>query len=230
VAGVRSRVKGWSVYVVTDATLSRGRSHLEVARGAIAGGADVVQLRDKEAPGRALYEIAGEIGKLAQDAGVPFLVNDRVDIAVAAGADGVHVGREDLPPIEARRLVGPDRILGVSASSVEEALDAERDGADYVGFGPVFEARGTKPDADPPTGLERLRDVCERCVVPVIAIGGIRHGNVDQVIAAGVAGVAVISGVVGAPDIAATVRDLKDRIHAAREGAERLRSLARGEG
>ena len=215
-AGLRSGVKSWGTYVVTDATLSRGRSHVEVAREAIGGGADVVQLREKDAPSRALYEIAEKIRRLTRDAGVPFIVNDRVDIALAAGADGVHVGQDDLPASEARRLIGPDRVLGVSAASLEEALAAERDGADYIGFGPVFEARGTKPDSGPPRGLELLADVCERCAVAVIAIGGINHGNVDRVIAAGAAGVAVISGVVGARDIAAAVRDLKERIRQAR--------------
>jgi thiamine-phosphate pyrophosphorylase len=217
VAGLRSGVKRWDAYVVTDATLSRGRSHVEVAREAMRGGADIVQLREKDAPSRVLYEIAEEIRRLARDAGVAFIVNDRVDIALAAGADGVHVGQEDLPATEARRLIGPERILGVSAASLEEALFAERDGADYIGFGPVFEARGTKPDAGPPRGLELLAGVCARCALPVIAIGGINHGNVDRVIAAGAAGVAVISGVVGARDIAAAVRDLKQRIRRAKE-------------
>jgi thiamine-phosphate pyrophosphorylase len=217
VAGLRSDVKECDLCVVTDATLSRGRSHVAVARETIAGGADVLQFREKDAPSRVLYEIAEEIRRLTEDAGVPFIVNDRVDIALAAGADGVHVGQEDLPATEARRLIGPDRILGVSAASLEEALSAERDGADYIGFGPVFEARGTKPDAASPRGLELLVGVCERCAVPVIAIGGINQGNVDRVIAAGAAGVAVISGVVGARDIAAAVRDLKERIRRARE-------------
>jgi thiamine-phosphate pyrophosphorylase len=218
VAGVRSDVKSWGTYILTDATLSRGRSHVEVAAEAIAGGADVVQFREKDAPTRLLYEIARQIRRLTHDAGVPFIVNDRVDVALAAGADGVHVGQEDLPATEARRLIGPDRILGVSAASLEEALRGERDGADYIGFGPVFEARATKPDAVPPRGLELLAEVCDRCAVPVIAIGGINHGNVARVIAAGAGGAAVISGVVGARDIAAAVRDLKDRIRRAKEG------------
>jgi thiamine-phosphate pyrophosphorylase len=218
VATVRSDVKSWGTYVLTDATLSHGRSHVEVAAEAVAGGADVVQLREKDAPGRVLYDIARQIRRLTLDAGVPFIVDDRVDIALAAGADGVHVGQDDLPATEARRLIGPDRILGVSAASLEEALSAERDGADYIGFGPVFEARETKPDTVPPRGLELLAEVCDRCAVPVIAIGGINHGNVARVIAAGAGGVAVISGVVGAHDIAAAVRDLKERIRRARGG------------
>jgi thiamine-phosphate pyrophosphorylase len=217
VAGLRSDVREWEVCVVTDARLSRGRSHVEVAREAIAGGADVLQFREKDAPGRALYEMARQIRRLTEEAGVPFIVNDRVDIALAAGADGVHVGQQDLPATEARRLIGPDRILGVSVTSLEEAQVAERDGADYIGVGPVFEARGTKPDASPPGGLELLAGVCERRAVPVIAIGGINQDNVDRVISAGAAGVAVISAVVGAPDIAAAVRHLKERIHQARE-------------
>jgi thiamine-phosphate pyrophosphorylase len=217
-AGLRSGVRSWRAYVLTDAALARGRSHAEVARQAMAGGADVVQLREKAASTRALYGIAREIRGITRDAGVPFIVNDRVDVALAAGADGVHVGREDLPAVEVRRLIGPDRILGVSAASLEEALSAEREGADYVGFGPVFEARGTKPDAAAPLGLEALARACERCSVPVIAIGGVDHGNVALVIAAGAAGVAVISAVVGAPDIGAAVRDLKERIRRAGEG------------
>jgi thiamine-phosphate pyrophosphorylase len=209
--------RGWWLYVPTDAKRSRGRPHVEVARDAIAGGADVVQLREKEAAGRAFLEAAQEIRRLTREANVPFIVNDRVDVALAVDADGVHVGQDDLPAAVARRLIGNERLVGVSARSMEEAQRAERDGADYIGFGPIYEARGTKPDTIDPLGLERLREVCRTSTVPVIAIGGINDGNVEEVIAAGADGVAVISGVVSAMDVVEVTRRLKSLIRKAKE-------------
>ncbi|MFB3853749.1 MAG: thiamine phosphate synthase [Vicinamibacterales bacterium] len=200
----------WRLYVLTDERLSRGRPHSEVAREAIRGGADAVQLRDKAASGRALFDLAVQIGEMARSAGVPFIVNDRVDIALAAGADGVHVGQDDLPASAARSLIPPTMILGVSATTPDEATAAERDGADYIGFGPVFEARESKPDTIAPLGLELLREVCRACTVPVIAIGGVDRSNIESVMQAGATGVAVISSVVAADDMAAAARTLKD--------------------
>lgn len=203
----------WLLYVVTDERF--GRSHLEVARAAIAGGADVVQLRDKSAPAGRLYETALEMSRLARAARVPLIVNDRVDIALASGADGVHIGQDDLPAAAARQLVGEAVLVGVSATTLEEAMAAERDGADYIGFGPVFEARGTKPDTVAPLGVELLREVCRHCRVPVIAIGGLDGTNVEPVIAAGASGVAVMSSVVAAGNIAAAARGLREKIEQA---------------
>jgi len=197
------------LYVITDEKVSRGRTHLQVAEGAILGGADAIQLRDKEASGGKMYRTALRLRELTRAAGVPLIVNDRVDIALAVGADGVHVGREDLPASVARKLLGPGRILGVSAGSVEEAVRAEEDGADYLGVGPVFEARGTKPDAREPAGpglLEQIRS-CTR--LPIVAIGGINSENARRVREAGAGAAAVISAVAGAEDIAAAAARLK---------------------
>ena len=199
----------WRLYVITDEKVSRGRSHLEVAEAAILGGADVLQLRDKEAPGGRLYRVALRLRKLTRDAKVPFIVNDRLDIALAADADGVHVGQADLPASVVREIIGPGRILGVSVETVEEAIRAERGGADYLGVGPVFEARGTKPDAGLPLGVDRIARIRRHCRLPIVAIGGIDAGNARQVRDAGADAAAVISAVGTADDIAQAARRLK---------------------
>lgn len=209
----------WTLYVITDAKLSRGRSHLEVIRAAIAGGATIVQYREKEGTTRQLVEEARALRELTRQAGVPFIVNDRVDIALAVDADGVHVGQDDMPAPLARKLMGPGKIVGVSATNPEEALQAERDGADYIGAGPVF-ATPTKPDAAPPIGLEGLAEICRRVSIPVIAIGGINEENAAAVIAAGADGVAVVSAIVAAPDVEAAARRLREVVEAARRRAD----------
>lgn len=205
----------WSLYVITDARLARGRSHEEVIEAAIAGGATIVQYREKEGPTRKLVDEARSLRELTRRHGVPFIVNDRLDVALAVDADGVHVGQDDLPASIARRLIGPEKILGVSATNLEEALRAEQDGADYLGVGPIF-ATPTKPDAAPPMGLEGLAEVCRRVSIPVVAIGGINDQNAAAVIEAGADGVAVVSAVVAAPDVAAAARRLREVVEAAR--------------
>jgi thiamine-phosphate pyrophosphorylase len=199
----------WRLYVITDEELAQGRSHVEVAGEALAGGADAIQLRDKRASGKTLVEIGREIRRLTRERRIPFILNDRVDVALAVEADGVHVGQDDLPARVARALIGPDRILGVSAASVEEAIQAEADGADYVGVGPVFDARATKPDALDPVGLDLLRQIRRRVGIPIIAIGGITHDRVGEVIANGADGAAIVSAIVAAPDIATAARRMK---------------------
>jgi len=207
----------WTLYVITDAKLSRGRSHLEVAQAAIKGGASLIQFRDKEMTTRQLVETAGKIKELTDEADIPLIINDRLDVALAVDADGVHVGQDDMPAALARQLIGPHKILGVSASTVEEALQAEREGADYVSASPVF-TTPTKPDAPPPTGLEGLRAIGEAVNLPVIAIGGINEENVAEVMEAGAQGVAVISAVVSAPGIATAARRLRETVEAAQKG------------
>jgi thiamine-phosphate diphosphorylase len=199
----------WRLHVVTDAKVSRGRSHLEVAEAAIAGGADVLQLRDKEASGGRLYREALQLRKLTRDAKVPFIVNDRLDIALAVDADGVHVGQSDLPASVVRGVLGPGKFLGVSVVTVEEAILAEKNGADYLGVGPVFEARGTKPDAGEPVGLDRIARIRRHCRIPIVAIGGINADNVRRVREAGADAVAVISAIVSADDISHATRQLR---------------------
>jgi len=199
----------WRLCLITDERLSRGRSHLEVAGAAIRGGADVIQLRDKEASGGRLFEIAAALRRLTREANVPLIVNDRLDVAMAADADGVHLGQEDLPADTARRILGPGRILGVSAETPEEARRAEAAGADYLGVGPVFEARGSKPDAGAPRGLEQIVRIRSESRLPIVAIGGIRPENARQVREAGADAVAVISAIVSAEDVEEATRRMK---------------------
>ena len=199
----------WRLHVLTDSKASRGRSHLQVAEAAIAGGADVLQLRDKEAPSGMLYLEALQLRKLTRDAKVPFIVNDRLDIALAVDADGVHVGQADLPASVVRKILGPGKIMGVSVATVEEAVRAEKDGADYLGVGPVFEARGTKPDTSEPLGVDCISRIRRHCRLPIVAIGGIHVDNARKVREAGADGVAVISAIVSADDISSETRRLK---------------------
>ncbi|MDR7427070.1 MAG: thiamine phosphate synthase [Armatimonadota bacterium] len=204
-----------AVYVITDRRLARGRSHEEIAAAAVAGGATVVQLRDKELTTRQMVETAVRMLALVRPAGVPLVINDRVDVVLAADADGVHVGPDDLTVEAARRILGPDRIVGASAGTVEEAVQAEREGADYLGVGSVFET-ASKADAGPPIGIEGLSRIVQAVRLPVVAIGGITLANAAEAIRAGATGVAVISAVVAAADIAAATRSLVEVVRAAR--------------
>ena len=196
------------LYLVTDAGLSRGRRHVEIVEAAIRGGVTIVQYREKDAPTRRLVEEAAELLALCRAAGIPFIVNDRVDVALAVDADGVHVGQDDMPASRARRLIGRGKILGVSAGTVAEARKAVDDGADYIGASPVF-STPTKPDAPPPLGIEGLRAMSAAAGVPVVAIGGINRGNAESMIRSGAAGIAVVSAIVGAEDVAAAARALR---------------------
>lgn len=208
-----------SLYVITDARLSRGRTHVEVVEAAIRGGATVVQYREKGATTHRMVEEARELGELCQKAGVLFIVNDRVDVALAVEADGVHLGVDDMPIPIARRLLGPDGLIGFSPETIEQARAAEAEGANYLGVGPVF-GTATKPDAGHPIGLEGLRRMVAAVSIPVVGIGGINAQNAPQVIRAGAAGVAVISAVVGAEDVDAAARQLREAVEATRKEAE----------
>ena len=210
-------LSGWprfGLYVITDASLPSGRSHVEMARAALAGGADALQLRDKTAAAQNLCAAASEIHSMARKFGAVFVVNDRVDVALLTGADGAHLGPEDLPVREARRLLPRPALLGVSAGTIDEAKRAVREGADYLGVGPVFPTR-TKPDAGAAIGLTALTAIARAVPIPVVGIGGIDHENVAAVIGAGAAGAAVVSAVSGAADMAVAARALKTRIQEA---------------
>lgn len=201
--------------VITDTRQGSGRDHLEIARAALVGGAEMIQLRDKTGSLRELLPQACAIRLLCRSHGALFIVNDRLDLALAAEADGAHVGQEDLPAVEARRLLGPNRILGVSTHSVDQALAAREAGADYIGFGPMFPT-GTKQTGYSPRGPAILREVRNAVSFPILAIGGITLENVGVVIAAGATAPAVISAVVGAADIAAAAAALRQRVLAAK--------------
>jgi len=193
------------LYIVTTGTLVSGRAHGEIATAAVEGGATAVQLRAPELSDDRLLPLATALARLCGDAGVLFLVNDGVEVAVGCDASGAHVGH-DQDPGEARRLLGPERILGVSVTNPEEARAAEAAGADYLGV-TVWET-STKPEALA-IGLEGIRAVAGATSLPVVGIGGINAGNAHDVLAAGAAGIAVISAVATSDDPTQAVRDLR---------------------
>jgi len=201
-----------SVYVLLDRDFTGGRPLVEVAAAAVRGGATLLQLRDKGDNIRRFYTDAAALVAWTRAAGVPLLINDRVDIALAVDADGVHMGETDLPLLVTRRLIGAGKIVGASAASIEAADEAAAMGADYLGVGPVYEARSTKTDAGPPRGLDLVRQVAARSPVPVCGIGGITVGNAASVMAVGASGIAVISAVGLAPDIEGAARELLDAV------------------
>lgn len=205
----------YSVYLVTDRSLARGRPLAEIVAAAVAGGATCVQLREKELGTRALFEEARHLLAILRPLGVPLIVNDRMDVALAVGAAGVHLGQQDLPLPEARRLAPPGWIIGMSAESVDDAVRAAREGADYIGVSPVF-ATPTKADAAAPLGLEGLRAIRAAVPVPLVAIGGIHLGNAREVLRAGADGLAVVSAIVAADSPRAAAAALRREVDAER--------------
>ena len=208
-----------SLYLVTDRALSRGRKTAAIVREAVAGGVTCVQLREKNCGTREFLEEARAAQAALRGTGVPLIVNDRVDVALAIGADGVHLGQQDMPIADARRLGPPGWIIGVSAESAEDAIRAERDGADYVGASPVF-ATPTKTDHAEPLGLDGLRRMRAAVKLPLVAIGGIHPGNAREVILAGADGIAVVSAIVAADDPSTAAEELRREIAAAKGAAE----------
>jgi thiamine-phosphate pyrophosphorylase len=200
------------LYVITDEGISHGLSHVEIARKVTEGGADVIQLRDKARTGKDMLSIALQIREIARSSGVTFIVNDRLDLALAADADGVHLGQEDLPVPFARRVSPRGFIIGTSVRTVQEAIIAETEGADYLALSPIFDT-ATKSDAGPGKGLERLKEIKSAVSIPVIAIGGIGKGNVRQVMDAGADGVAVISAIVGQKDIVKATAEMRSLVY-----------------
>ena len=206
----------FSLYLVTDRGLARGRPMVTIVREAVAGGVTCVQLREKSCETREFLEAARALRAATRELGVPLIINDRVDIALAVGADGVHLGQRDMPLPVARKLGPPGWQIGVSAESVEDAVRAEREGADYIGVSPVF-ATPTKADHAPPLGLAGLQTVRAAVKIPLVAIGGIHAGNVQDVIRAGADGVAVVSAILAAEAPRAAAAVLRRAIAAARE-------------
>ena len=201
----------YSLYLVTDRTLSLGRSTVEVVRAAIRGGVSCVQLREKGCSTREFMDEARLLKALLAGTGVPLFINDRLDVALAVGADGVHLGQNDLPIADARRLVGDRMIIGISAESVADAIRAEAEGADYIGASPVF-TTPTKTDTAPPLGLDGLRAIRRAVQLPLVAIGGINADNAAQVLRAGADGLAVVSAIVSAPCPRTAAAGLRQRI------------------
>lgn len=190
----------YSLYAVSDRGLLRGRPLVQAVEQAILGGATVVQLREKTVSTREFVKLAQEVLAVVRRYRVPLIINDRIDVMLAVDADGVHVGQDDMPSALARKLIGPEKILGVSVETVAEARAAVVAGADYLGAGAVF-VTPTKADAGQPIGLDGLRRIKDAVGIPVVAIGGINAGNLRQVRETGVDGVAVVSAIFGREDI-----------------------------
>ncbi|MCP4230639.1 MAG: thiamine phosphate synthase [bacterium] len=199
------------LYLVTDPELTLGRTVFEIVEAAVEGGVTTVQLREKTASTRELIEKAEQLRDFLRDRGVPLIINDRADVALAVGADGLHVGSNDMPYHTAREILGPDAIIGVSVETLAEAKVMSGIGIDYFGVSPIF-ATGTKPDHAPPLGLDGLRKIRESVPEPLISIGGIDAENAAGVFAAGSDGIAVVSAITMAEDPAAAARELMRQI------------------
>ncbi len=194
------------LYAVTDRAWLVNATLEEQVEAAIQGGITFLQLREKELPVEEFIKLAGEIKKITDRTGIPFVINDELEVALACGADGVHVGQSDLSAGEVRRRVGEGKILGVSVQTVEQAVLAEREGADYLGVGAVF-ATSTKLDAGT-VSFESLKAICEAVSIPVVAIGGINRENVPELSGSGISGIAVVSAIFAQKDIKAAAVEL----------------------
>ena len=211
------RVAG--LHVLTDTSIQHRFTHGQLADFAARGGADVVQLRAKTAATKHLLDWGRESMEACRRHGCLFLVNDRVDVALALGADGVHLGQDDMPVAVARQLLGPDAVIGSSVHSREELLVAEDEGATYVAFGPIYRTR-TKLDVGPVRGLRELFALCEASTLPVVAIGGIGPAQVGEVLAVGAAAIAVSSAVCLDPEPRLATRGLVQAVKRARGSLE----------
>jgi thiamine-phosphate pyrophosphorylase len=205
----------YSLYLVTDRKLSLGRSTVEVVRAAVEGGVTAVQLREKELDSRGFYREALEVREFLKDRNIPLIINDRIDIALAVGADGVHLGQEDLPVPVARAILGPGRIIGASVFTPAEAEQAEALGADYLGLSPVF-VTATKPELTDQIGLEGIGIIRKATRLPIVGIGSMNETNAFSVIRAGLDGIAVVSAICSRPDVRAAAETLKREILRAR--------------
>ena len=201
----------YSLYLVTDRSLSKGRSTAEIVAAAVAGGVSCIQLREKSCGTRDFLNEALALQPLLKSRNLPLIINDRLDIALAIEADGVHLGQSDMPIGRARKTAGDSLIIGISAESVDDALRAEQQGADYIGISPVF-STPTKTDIAPPLGLEGVRQIRALVDIPLVGIGGIHSDNAESVIAAGADGIAVVSAIVSAADPAGAAKKLKTLI------------------
>ena len=208
----------YSLYLVTDSDLSRGRSLLDIVGTAVDGGVTCVQVREKTTSSRAYLERLAPVRGFLRERGIPLFVNDRIDVALAAEADGVHLGQTDIPLLLARRIAGDRLIIGISCETTKDAIAAEQGGADYVSVSPVF-GTPTKTDTAPPLGLDGVRGIRRAVRLPVVAIGGINGTNAGDIIRAGADGICVVSAIVSAPDPRAAAATLREIVERARHGA-----------
>ena len=198
------------LYPVTCERLSAGRSNREVLEAIIQGGAKIIQLREKDYSKRDLYHLAVHFREVTTRAGVLLIINDHLDIALAVGADGVHLGQDDLP-VKAGRKIAPELIIGASTHSLEEALQAQEDGADYVNIGPIFPTK-TKEGVESFLGPQAIADIRPKLKVPFTVMGGINETNMDQALEKGARRVAMVTAITQAPDMVGKVKALRERI------------------
>jgi thiamine-phosphate pyrophosphorylase len=196
-------MKDFRLYAITGEQFHPGREMVSVMEEAILGGADVIQLRDKSSDKQELLQKAKALRELTYRHGVTLIVNDHIDIALAADADGVHLGQGDLSLEQARKQMGHNKIIGISTHAIEEARQAQDGGADYIGVGPIF-ATSTKEDVVAPVSVSYVRQVKEHIQIPFVAIGGIKLGNVDEVLRAGALRICAVSAIVGSSDVIGT--------------------------
>jgi thiamine-phosphate pyrophosphorylase len=206
----------YSLYLVTDRGLAGERSTLDIVKAAVRGGVTCVQLREKECPTLEFIERALSIKDYLSTRGIPLIINDRLDVAQAVKADGIHLGQTDMPLDMARAIVGDSMIIGISAESLEDAVVAEKGGADYLGVSPIY-ATPTKTDTAPPLGLGGLRQIRATVKIPLVGIGGLNRENAAEVIRNGADGVAVVSAIVAAEDPEKAAAELSQLITGARK-------------
>jgi thiamine-phosphate pyrophosphorylase len=210
-----NRRRDFSLYCVTDRRLSSPLTPEEVVRAAVRGGATAIQLREKEISARQFIETGRALKTFLQPLGIPLIINDRIDVALGVGADGVHIGQHDMPYGDARRLLGPHAIIGLSVESMEQAAEAENLDIDYLGVSPIF-STPTKTDVTTEWGIEGLRLLRSQTRHVLVAIGGINASNAEMVIEAGADGLAVVSAICSAPDPERSSREIKAIIERAR--------------
>jgi thiamine-phosphate pyrophosphorylase len=198
----------YSLYLVTDRSLSKGRTTLDVVRQAVAGGVTCVQLREKHCSTREFIDQARALQPLLKDQRIPLIINDRLDVALAVGADGIHLGQQDMALADARKIVGQTMVIGISAESVADAIRAEQQGADYIGVSPVF-ATPTKTDTAEALGLEGIQKIRRAVAIPIVGIGGVNQRSAAAVLGAGADGIAVVSAIVSADNPKQAAADLK---------------------
>ena len=198
----------YSVYLVTDRDLMSTETLEEAVEQAIKGGCTLIQLREKNCSSLDFYNTAVNVKKITDKYNVPLLINDRLDIALAVDADGVHVGQSDLPCSVVRKIIGENKIIGVSAGNLKDALKAQEDGADYIGVGAMY-ATGTKKDADP-TSMEELKKIRENVSIPIVVIGGINKDRVKDFDGMGIDGLAIVSAIIAQKDICKAASEIKE--------------------
>lgn len=198
----------YSVYLVTDRDLMSTETLEEAVEQAIKGGCTLIQLREKNCSSLDFYNTAVNVKKITDKYNVPLLINDRLDIALAVDADGVHVGQSDLPCSVVRKIIGENKIIGVSAGNLKDALKAQEDGADYIGVGAMY-ATGTKKDADP-TSMEELKKIRENVSIPIVVIGGINKDRVKDFDGMGIDGLAIVSAIIAQKDICKATSEIKE--------------------